>query len=106
MKGLTSAVGNALNAYKSTVHNKKRDVLAESRAAAEQDIIKDSTVEPEINTNSDAQDEADCQNVFLLAAIGVKDGITEEITKTVGRDITNPTPRTKDNSDFNLVDQY
>ena len=72
MKELTCAVGNALNDYKSTVHIKKRDVLAASRAAAEWAIIKDSTIEPEINTNSDAQDEADRQNVFRLTAIGFK----------------------------------
>ena len=57
MKGLTSAVGNALNTYKSTAHIKKRVVLAASREAAERASIKDSTVEPEINTNIDAQDE-------------------------------------------------
>ena len=39
MKGL-------VNAYKSTIHIKKRDVLSASRAAAEQASIEDSTVEP------------------------------------------------------------
>ena len=34
MEGLTSAGRNALNDYKSTVHIKKRDVLAALRAAA------------------------------------------------------------------------
>ena len=90
MKGLASSVGNALNNYKSTVHIKKRYVLAVSRAAAERASIEDSTVEPEINTNSDAQDEADHQYVFRPAAIGVKEGISEGITKIVGRNITNP----------------
>ena len=56
MKGLASAVGNALNAYKSTVHIKKRDVLAASRAAVKQATIEDSTVELEVNTNSNAKD--------------------------------------------------
>ena len=58
MKGLSSAVGNALNDYKSAVHIKKRDVFAALRAAAEQASIEDSLAEPEINTNSNAQDEA------------------------------------------------
>ena len=106
MKGLTSAVGNALNNYKSTVHIKKRDVLSASRAAAKQTSIKDSMVEPEINTNRDAQDKADCQNVFHLAAIGVKEGIAEVITKIARRDITNPIFQTTKNSDFKSVDQY
>ena len=59
MKGLVSTVRNALNAYKSTVHIKKRDVIAASRAAAKRASIKDSTVKLKINTNSDAQDKAD-----------------------------------------------
>ena len=106
MKVLVSAVINVLNAYKSTVHVKKRDVLAASRSAAEQASTEDSTVKPEINKNIDAQDEADLQNVFRLAAIGAKEGIAEGITKIVGRDITNPILQTTDNSDFNSVDQY
>ena len=72
MKGLASAAGNALSNYKSTVHIKKRDVIAESRAAAKQASTKDITVKPEINTNSNAQDKADLQNVFRLVSIGVK----------------------------------
>ena len=105
MKVLGSAVGNALNDYKLTVHVKKRKVIAGSRASAKRSSIEDSTVEPEINTNSDALDEADPQNVFRLAAIRVKKGIAEEITNIVGRDITNPILRTTDNSDFKSVDQ-
>ena len=90
MKGIASDVSNALNDYKSTVHIKKRDVLAEPRAANERASTDNSTVEPEILNNSDAQDEADWQNVFLLAEIGFKEEIAEGITKIVGRDITNP----------------
>ena len=70
MKGLAIDVGNTLNDYKSTVHIKKRDVLAASRAAAKRASTDDSTVEPEIDNNSNAQDEADRQNVFCLTAIG------------------------------------
>ena len=81
-------------------------MLAASIAAAERCSIKNSTVEPEIVTNSDAQDKADCQNVFRLAAIGVKEGVVEGITKIVGRDITNPILWTTDNRDFKSVDQY
>ena len=106
MKGLASAVGNALNAYKSTVHIKKRDVIAASRAASKWESIEDSTVEPEINTNRNAQEEAYCKNVFGLPAIGVKEGTAEGITKIVRRDIKNPILWTTDNSNFKLVDQY
>ena len=62
MKGLASDVRNALNEYKLTVHIKKRDVLAASRAAAKRSSTDN--VEPEIENNSDAQDKADRQNVF------------------------------------------
>ena len=50
----TGNVSNALNDYKSTVHIKNRDVLAASRAAAERASTNDSTVEPEIDNNSNA----------------------------------------------------
>ena len=46
MKGLASDVGNAINDYKSTVHIKKRDMLAASRAAAKRASTNDSTVKP------------------------------------------------------------
>ena len=105
MKVLASNVGNALNIYKSTVHIKKRDVIAASRAAAECASTNDCTVEPEIANNSDAQDEANRQNVFRLEVIGVKEGIAEDITKIVWRGITNPILRMADNSDFKLVYQ-
>ena len=106
IKGLTSDVGNALNDYKLTVHIKKRDVIAASREAAERASTDDSTVKQEINNNSDAQDEADWQNVFRLASVGFKEGIAEGITKIVRRDITNPILRTTDNSNFKSVDKY
>ena len=106
MKRLSSNVNNALNKYKSTIHIKNRDVLAASRVAAERASTDNSTVDPEITNNSDAQDKADWQNAFRLASIGVKEGITEGITKIVGRDITNPILRTTDNRDFKSVGQY
>ena len=52
------------------------------------------------------QDKADRQNVFRFAAISVKEGTAEGITKIVGRDITNPILRTTENSNFKSVDQY
>ena len=77
MKVLAGDVRNALKDYKSTVHINKRDVCAALRSAAKRASTDDITVEPEIDNNSDAQDEADRQNVFRLAAIGVKEGIVE-----------------------------
>ena len=80
-------------------------MLAASRAAAERASTDDSTVEPEIANNSDAQDKADRQNVFCLAAINVKEGIAERITKIVRWDIINPILRKTENIAFKLVDQ-
>ena len=105
MKGLASNVSNVLRKYKSTIHIKKRDVLAASRAAAKRARIDNSTVGPDITNNSDTQDEADQQNVFFLAAIGVNEGIMEGITKNVRWDIANPILRTTGNSDLKSVDQ-
>ena len=59
MKGLASDINNALNEYKSTIHIKKRDVIAASRAAANLASTDGSTVKPDITNNSNAQDEAD-----------------------------------------------
>ena len=106
MKGLASDVRNVLNEYKLTIHIKKRDVFAASRAAAECASTDNITVKLDITNNSDAQDKADRQNVFCLAAIGVKDGIAEGTTNIVGRNTTNPILRTTDNSDFKSVDQF
>ena len=41
-----------------------------------------------------------------MAAIGVKKGVAEGITKIVGKDITNPILRTSDGISFNSVDGY
>ena len=106
MKGLASDVSNALNDYKSTIHTNKRDVLVALRVAAKRTNTNDSTTKPEIENNSDAQDKADRQNVFRLAAISVKEVIVEGITKIVGRDIMKPIIRTTDNINFKSVDQF
>ena len=71
MKGLASDINNALNKYKSTIQIKKRDVIAASRAATNCASTNDSTVDPGITNNSDAQDEANQHNVFRLVAIGI-----------------------------------
>ena len=46
------------------------------------------------------------QNVICLAAIGVKEGIVEKITKIVGRDITISIQWKMENRHFKSVDQY
>ena len=95
MKGLASDICNALNEYKLTIDIKKRPACTD-----------DSTVEPEITKNSDAQNKADIQNVFRFAETGVKEGIAEGITKIVRKDITSPILKTTDDSNFKSVDKY
>ena len=106
MKGLTVNIRNTLIYYKSKVHIKKRDMLVASRAAAECASTNNSTLEPEIMNNSDAQDKDDWKNVFHPAAISIKEGILEEITKIAGRDIMNPILQMTDSSNFKLVYQF
>ena len=106
MKGLASDNSNALNKYKSTINIKKRDVLAASIAAANIITTDNITAKPDITSNSDAQDESERQNVFRLAAIGVKEEIAEGITNISGKDITNPILRMTDGRDFKSVDEY
>ena len=107
MKGLLSTATNTLTEYKATISIKRKDVLKDSKdAAARLSSSSGTTVQPEIAINSDAQEEADRQNTYRLAAIGVKEGVAAGITKIVGKDITNPILRTSDGISFKSVDQY
>jgi len=97
MKGLISTAKNTLTEYKATISIKCKDVLKDSKDAADRlSNSSGTTVQPEIATNSDAQEEADRQNTYQLAAIGVKEGVAAGITKIAGKDITNPILRTTD----------
>jgi len=107
MKGLLSTAKNILMEYKATISIKRKDVLKDSKDVT--DCLSNSSgtpVQPEIAMNSDAQEEADRQNTYQLAAIGVKEGVAAGITKIVGKDITNPILRTSDSTSFKSVDEY
>ena len=106
LRRLGRDIRNALNEYKSTININKRDVLASSIAAANLVSTDDSTVDPEITNNSNAQEKADRQKVLRLASIGVKEGMVEGITNIVRKNITNSILRKTDASDFKWVDQY
>jgi ElaB/YqjD/DUF883 family membrane-anchored ribosome-binding protein len=107
MKGLLSTATNTLTEYKATISIKRKDVLKDSKDAAPRLSSSSGTmVQPEIATNSNAQEEADRQNTYRLAAIGVKEGVAAGITKIVGKDITNPILRTTDGISFKSVDEY
>ena len=59
MKVLASDISNELYEYRSTIHTKKRDVLAASRSAANCASTDDITIETDITNNSDAQEKSD-----------------------------------------------
>jgi ElaB/YqjD/DUF883 family membrane-anchored ribosome-binding protein len=107
MKGLLSTATNTLTEYKATISIKRKDILKDSKdAAARLSSSSGTMVQPEIATNSDTQEEADRQNTYQLAAIGVKEGVAAGITKIVGKDITNPILRMTDGISFKSVDDY
>jgi hypothetical protein len=107
MKGLLSTATNTLTEYNATISIKRKDVLKDSKdAAACLSSSSGTTVQPEIATNSNAQEEADRQNTYRLAAIGVKEGVAAGIPKIVRKDITNLILRTTDGIIFKLVDEY
>ena len=78
MKGLASGNSNMLNNYKPTINIKNRDVIAASREAANFISTNASTVEPEITTNSDAQDKANGQNVSTSQKLMSRKGSQRE----------------------------
>ena len=109
MKGLLSTAKITLTDYKAHIIIKHKDVLKDLKDAADRLSSSSSsgtTVQPEIATNSDAQEEADRQNTYRLGAIGVKERVAAGITKLVGKDITNPILQTTDGISFKSVDDY
>ena len=93
---------NELTRMKSTDMTTRLKVLAASRAAA----TAAGATKPDIESNSDAQDEADRQNMYLLAVIGAKEGVAAGIATIVGKAITDPVLRTADASTLKNVDDY
>ena len=107
MKGLISTAKNTLSEFNATISIKRKDVLKDSKDAT--DCLSNSsgtTVQPEIATNSDAQEVADRQNIYRLAVIGVKEGVAAGITKIIGKDITILILRTTHGISFKSVDEY
>ena len=76
MKGLLSTAKNTLIEYKATISIKPKDVLKVSNDTADHlSNNSGTTVQPEIATNSEAQEEADRQSTYQLVAIRVKEGV-------------------------------
>ena len=63
-------------------------------------------MQPEITTRADAQEEADRQNQYCQAVIGVKEGLTEAFISAVGTDVTDVVLRDADGSSNKGIDEY
>ena len=102
MKSLLRKTANELTGFKANVAITRADVKRAPREAAAR--IGPREV-PDITTNEDAQEEANCQNVFRLASIGVKEGMAKEITARFGTAITNPILQHPDGIQMKKVDE-
>ena len=105
MKGIKDETLNVLTDMKAGVDVAKAAVYNAARDKAAEASTSSITVAPEIGKYN-AHKEADRQNTFRLAVIGVKEAVMEGITALVGEAITNPVLRTADGSDFCRVDNY
>ena len=87
MKGMISVAANELTGFKANMAITRADV---KKAPLEAAALVSLATAAEITTNKDAQEEANHQNVFWLASIGVNEGRAKEITARVGTSNTNP----------------
>ena len=92
MKGLLSAQPTSTNVLRSNKVATRSSILAASKAAAAKATSEAGAgaakIGPEITTNNDAREEADCVNMFRLAVIGAKEGVVVGIRAVVGNNIT------------------
>ena len=106
MKGLLANATNELNSILSTKLVTHSSILKDLTAAAALASTSTTTVDPEIKTNPDAQEETDRINMFRLEAIRAKEVAATGISNLFGTDITDATLRTTDGQDFKTVDEY
>ena len=97
---------NGLTGMRSSATATRQVILAKSRAVATAASTANNVVTPDIDTNPDAQDEADRQNMFLLAVMGAKEGVAAGVATIVGKAITDPVLRTADSTTLKHVDQF
>ena len=107
MAALAEDGSNDINDIKSTSVYLPSDILKASKKEAEEELKKTGeTVEPEIKTQTDAQDEADRKNQYSQAVIGVKEGVTDALEEIFGTDTTNVVLRNADGSSRKGIDDY
>ena len=95
---------NGLTRMRSLTTATRQAILTRSRTIAAAASTANTTVTPDIDTNADAQDEADRQNMFLLAVMGAKEGVAAGVATIVGKAITDPILRTADSTTLKHVD--
>ena len=105
MKGLKDDTPNVLTEMKAGVVVTKAAVLKASRDKAATASTSSITFAPEIGKD-DAREEADRQNTFCHAVIGMKEAVAEGITALIGEAITNSVLWAADGSEFRGVDEY
>ena len=106
MEGLTSSdPNNKLLALKSNRAIRWQEVIKASLAAAKARKAKTGKEEvPDIESTSDAREEADRQNTTRLSAIGCKEGAIDAIKEKIGSAITDSVLETSDGLDSKSVD--
>lgn len=110
MSKLMDETDNPINTIKLIDAFTASDVLRNEKKKADEKTknSKTNTVRlPEINTRSDAQEEADRLNQYYQAAIlGVKEGTTEAWLEIVEHDVLDPVLREADGSRTKGIDDY
>ena len=100
MQGLLSDTSNLLTKIKSTKTllehpSSKNSVKSQQRRrVATTASTSTTTVHPHGTANTDAQEDADWQNMSCLAALGVNEGAVAGIATIIGKEITDATLRT------------
>jgi hypothetical protein len=109
MSKLLEEADNPINTIKSSDAFTASDELQNEKKKAEEktkNSKKNAVYLLEINTRSDAQEEADRLNQYYQAAIGVKEGTTEVWLEIVGKDVLDPELRDADGSRSKGIDDY
>ena len=107
MRGLlTGAPANSFTMIKATSLATHATVLTALKVGAATISITLAPVEPDIKTNADAQDEADLQSMYIMAVVGVKEGVAAGVTTISGKEITDAVLRTVDSTTNKNVDNY
>jgi hypothetical protein len=98
---------NEVNTLKSTDLVTATNVLKKyQRLADKESKVTGMKEKPHIDTQAEAQEEADRTNYAIQATIGAKEGVAEAITEKVGTDVTDIVLRNANGTDYKNVDEW